>query len=68
MNENVSLVIPVYNASKTIKDVILSVLSQTYKFDEIIIIDDGSTDNSVNLVIKSFSDSRIKIIKSEKEE
>ena len=52
MNENVSLVIPVYNASKTIKDVILSVLSQTYKFDEIIIIDDYSSDNSCDIINK----------------
>ena len=50
MNENISLVIPVYNASKTIKDVILSALSQTYKFDEIIIIDDYSSDNSCNII------------------
>tara|TARA_Y100000741_G_scaffold347166_1_gene314189 strand:- start:2543 stop:3385 length:843 start_codon:yes stop_codon:yes gene_type:complete len=52
MNENVSLVIPVYNASITIKDVIESALVQTHKFDEIIVVDDSSTDNSCDIVNK----------------
>jgi len=53
MNENnisFSIVCPLYNKEKYIKDTIESVLSQTYVNWELIIIDDGSTDNSVSVV------------------
>jgi len=46
----VSIIIPVYNAEKFIKKTIESVLSQTYKDYEIIIVDDGSTDNSKKIL------------------
>jgi len=52
------VIIPVYNAEKFIKETIESVLEQTYQDFEIIIIDDGSTDKSAE-VIKSFDDKRI---------
>ena len=52
---------PVYNGEKYIKDTIESVLNQTYKDFEFIIVDDGSTDNTLN-IIKVFNDERIKII------
>lgn len=45
-NTKVSIIIPVYNAEKFIKDCINSITNQTYKNIEIIIINDGSTDNS----------------------
>ena len=57
-----SVVIPTYNSSKSITKTIYSVLSQNYQNFEIIIVDDGSTDNTVNKV-KLISDSRIKIFK-----
>ena len=58
----VSIYIPAFNAEKTIKKTIISVQNQSYKFDEIIIIDDNSND-STNKILKEFKD--IKIIKNE---
>jgi len=59
-----SVVIPVFNKEKYIKRTINSVLSQTYQDFEIIIIDDGSTDDSLDKV-REFQDSRIRIIQQE---
>lgn len=60
MNKNlVSVIIPTYNRSNFIKKTIKSVLNQTYQYFEIIIIDDGSEDNTKQ-VVDSFKDSRIK--------
>ncbi|MBR4169491.1 MAG: glycosyltransferase family 2 protein [Lachnospiraceae bacterium] len=50
MNEKVSIVIPVYNASKFISDTILSVKSQTYTNWELILVDDGSTDDGLSIM------------------
>jgi len=57
----VSIGIPIYNAEKYLASAIISVLNQTYKNFELILLDDGSTDNSLNIA-KSFSDPRIKIV------
>ena len=54
-----SLIMPVFNAEKYLKDSIESILNQTFKDFEFIIINDGSSDNTGN-IIKSFSDPRIK--------
>ncbi|HPS33450.1 MAG TPA: glycosyltransferase family 2 protein [Anaerolineaceae bacterium] len=59
-----SVVIPVYNKEKYIKRAINSVLSQTHQKFEIIIIDDGSTDDSIDIA-REVQDSRIKIIQQE---
>lgn len=56
---------PCHNAAKYIKDSIESVLSQTFKDWELLIVDDCSSDNSVD-VAASFADERIKIFKNEK--
>jgi len=56
----VSIVIPVYNAEKYLKECIESALNQTYKNIEIIAVNDGSTDNSLQ-ILNEFSN-RIKII------
>ena len=56
----VSIVIPVYNTEKYLDDCIESALNQTYKEIEVIAVNDGSTDNSLE-VLKKYAD-RIKII------
>ncbi|MFT5169466.1 MAG: glycosyltransferase involved in cell wall biosynthesis [Lysobacterales bacterium] len=53
INKNISVVIPAYNCAHIIKKVIKALLNQTVPFKEIIIVDDGSTDNTAD-VIKSF--------------
>lgn len=62
-NPLISIIIPVYNLGKYLPKCIDSVLAQTYKNIEIIPVDDGSTDNSAN-VLKEYakSDSRIKAV------
>lgn len=57
----VSVITPAYNAGVFIEDAIKNVLNQTYQNFEHIIIDDGSTDNTAQIV-HSFSDPRIKYI------
>ena len=52
----VSIYIPAYNAEKTILDAVESVLNQTFKDVEACICDDGSTDNTVKLLEKYYSD------------
>lgn len=59
--ELVSIVVPVYNASKFIKNTIETVLNQTYKNFELLLVDDGSTDNTLE-IIKKYKDKRIKVI------
>ena len=53
-----TIILPVYNSSSTINDTINSILNQTYENYELLIIDDGSTDNSVDLILK-YNDKRI---------
>ncbi|MEM3449448.1 MAG: glycosyltransferase family 2 protein [Nitrososphaerota archaeon] len=61
----VSVIIPVYNAAKWVERSIKSVLNQTYQNFEIIIIDDGSTDNSWSIINKYSSD-KVRVYRSEK--
>lgn len=56
-----SVVIPLYNKEAHVCRCINSVLSQTFKDFEVIVVDDGSSDNSYNLV-KAHDDSRLRII------
>jgi len=60
MSELVSIITPCYNSGKFIAETIKSVLNQTYQNWEMIIVDDCSTDNSVEM-IKTFNDKRIKL-------
>jgi glycosyltransferase involved in cell wall biosynthesis len=59
IKKKISIIMPMYNHEKFVKKAILSVLNQTHKNLELIIIDDGSTDNSRNIV-KKIKDTRIK--------
>ncbi len=69
MNDNldiqITVLMPVYNASLFLREAIESILNQTYKNFEFIIINDGSTDNSLQ-IIESFTDSRIRLINNER--
>ena len=47
----ISLIIPCYNAEKTLEKCMISVMGQTYGNLEIIIVDDGSTDGSSQIVV-----------------
>ena len=62
----VSIIVPVYNTEKFLEKCLRSLVSQTLKEIEIICVDDGSVDNSLN-IIKKFAkeDSRIKVIEQE---
>lgn len=67
MNDDlVSVIIPVYNKESYLKDCFNSIIQQTWNRLEVLIVDDGSTDNSLNIV-KEYADkdSRFKVIKAE---
>ena len=59
----ISIIVPLYNSEKYIHETILSVVNQTYPNWELIIIDDCSSDNSLNIVKKIMqNDKRVKLI------
>lgn len=60
----ISVILPVYNSEKYIRKAIQSVLDQTFTDFELIIVNDGSTDNTLG-IINEFDDSRIRIINQE---
>lgn len=62
-NISFSICIPNYNYSRYIGETIQSVLNQTYQNFEIIVADNASTDNSIE-VVQSFNDERIRVVKN----
>lgn len=66
-NNLVSVIMSVYNAGQYLRGAIDSILNQTFKDFEFIIIDDGSTDDSLS-IIRSYKDPRIRFIQNEKNE
>jgi glycosyltransferase involved in cell wall biosynthesis len=60
-----SIIIPLYNKAHTIKGTLSTVFNQTYTHFEIIIVNDGSTDNGVEVISEFTDDVRIKIINQE---
>jgi len=61
----ISVIMSVYNSEKFIGPAIESILNQSFKDFELIIVDDGSTDNSVNEIEKYIDDTRIKLYKND---
>ena len=57
----VTVLMPVYNGAPYVKDALESVLAQTFTDFELLLIDDGSTDNTAE-IISAYSDSRIRIL------
>lgn len=68
MNNKISIIIPVYNSEKFLSKCLDSIKNQTYKKFEVLCINDGSTDNSLEILNKySKSDNRFKIINKKNE-
>lgn len=66
MNPKVSIVVPIYNIEKYLPNCIESILSQTYTNIEIILVDDGSTDQSYNIIQKyAKKDHRIIVVRQQ---
>ena len=63
-NIKVSVIIPVYNAEKYLRQCLDSIINQTLKEIEIICVDDGSTDSSLE-ILKEYeqNEKRVKVIK-----
>lgn len=67
MNDLVSIITPTYNSEKYIRETIQSVQNQTYPSWEMIIVDDCSTDNTIQIIEEiQKTDARIRLVKSEK--
>ncbi len=64
IDPSIAIIIPVYNVEKYLEETLLSVEKQTSMPDEIIIIDDGSTDNSFNILKKFEKLANLKIIRT----
>ena len=58
----ISVIVPVYNAEKTLRKCISSILKQTYRDFELILVNDGSNDMSLISARSEENDNRIKII------
>jgi len=57
----ISVIMPVYNASQYLKEAVDSILSQTYSDFELIVVDDGSTDSTLG-ILSGIDDRRLKIV------
>ena len=66
MEPLVSIIMPVHNAEKYIKETICSVLSQTYSNFELICVNDHSEDNSIKIIQEFIDDERIKLYNAKK--
>jgi glycosyltransferase involved in cell wall biosynthesis len=64
MTPRVTVLMPVYNGEKHLREAIESILNQTFRDFELLIINDGSNDNSEKIIL-SYSDQRIRLINQE---
>ena len=60
----VTVLMPVYNGTRYLREAIDSILKQTFEDFEFLIIDDASTDESANVIL-SYSDKRIRFVQNE---
>lgn len=67
MNKNikVSVIVPIYNAEEYIEECIISIINQTLNEIEIILVNDGTKDNSMKIIEKYFDDKRVRVINKE---
>ncbi len=61
MNHLISIIVPIYNTEKYLKKCIESILHQTYKNIELILVDDNSTDSSLDICNKYLKDKRVNV-------
>lgn len=66
-NIEITVFMPVYNGSRFLSQAVKSVLDQSFEDFELLIVDDGSTDNSID-IIRSFQDPRIKLLVNDRNE
>jgi len=66
LNPKVTVTMPAYNASKYINEAIKSVLTQDYNSFELLILDDGSTDNTWDIIRQYRKDPRVRIYRNKK--
>ena len=68
MNQRISIIVPTYNAKAYVKEAVASLCAQTYDNIEIIVVDDGSTDGTAELLRDiQLTDKRIKVVYKENE-
>ncbi|HFI0468594.1 TPA: glycosyltransferase family 2 protein, partial [Streptococcus suis] len=63
----ISIIVPVYNAEKTVDKCVLSILEQSYENFELILINDGSSDSSLSKIQSFTFDSRVRVIDKQNE-
>ncbi len=59
---HVSVIVPAYNVAATIKETLHSIINQTFEDIEIIVVDDGATDETPQ-ILKTFKDSRMRVVR-----
>lgn len=62
MNHRVSVIIPAYNQARFVSEAIESALAQTYSSYEVIVVNDGSTDNTAEILAAFAADPRVRIV------
>lgn len=61
----ISIVIPLFNKGHVVVNTLRSVFAQTFQEFEVVVVNDGSTDNGVTLIESNFHDSRLRIVNQE---